>query len=257
MKNHIRLFTTAILCLAAYKSSSASESIDATRATVKEWVATENAISAEAIAWEEKKALLKDLINVTLAETNQLRESIDAIQATTTAADTVRTDLVNKQQSLSESQDLLASFLQTIEPRIIDLKTTLPQPLIDKLELFYQRVPSKPEQSTLSYVERMQTVIGILTRIQQFDQTVTVAKELRELKNGSTVEVRTLYLGLGSAYYTTRTGDDAGTGLPSANGWIWKSRPELSEKIREAITVADNPSQEARFINLPVQLSNQ
>ncbi|MGC6423975.1 MAG: DUF3450 family protein [Lentimonas sp.] len=256
MKYRSKTITTVLLSLLLTPFCCANGTIETARTTVKEWIATENAISAEAIAWEEKKELLNDLIAVIRAEGLKHRESIDEIKATATAADTIRTELLSAQESLSKSESLLLDFLKKMEPRIVALKTSLPQPLIDKLKPLYQRIPAKPETSTLSNAERLQTIIGILTTIQQFDKTVTVTESLRELKDGSTVEVQTLYLGLGAAYYKTRAGDDAGIGTPSAEGWVWMSQTELSHRIAAAMDIAENVSQEARFINLPVQLSN-
>ncbi len=256
MINYKNILTTLLFGLLGIHTALGSNALDTARATVKEWVATENAISAEAIAWDEKQNLLNDLIAVTRAEKNQLLASIEEIESTATAADSIRTELVHTQESLSKSQQLLNKFLKHMEPKLIGLKTSLPQPLIKKLEPFYQRIPEKPEITSLNTAERMQTVVSLLTAIQQFDQNITVTEELRELNDGSTGEVITLYLGLGSAYYKTRSGDDAGVGTPNANGWIWNAQPQLSERIAEAIAIAQNVSQEARFIQLPIQIQN-
>ena len=234
----------------------ATEALDTTRSTVKEWVATEKAISTEAIAWQEKQALLNDLIAVTRVETETLFESIGEIQSNATVADSVRTGLLDAQESHAQGTVTILQFLTEIEPKLITLKRELPAPLVDKLDPFYQRIPIKGEDHRLSPAERMQTVAGILTAVQQFDQTITVSQEIRMLGDDTKGEVQTLYIGLGAGYYRTRSGDDAGTGIPGPTGWIWQTRPELSQTIAEAIAVAENVSQEARFIPLPVQIQN-
>ena len=102
----------------------------------------------------------------------------------------------------------------------------------------------------------MQTVVGLLSTINKFDRAITVHQELRSLGDGSTGEVETVYIGLGAAYYRTRSGDDAGLGQAGANGWTWESQPALSAAIAEVIAIANNQTQEARFIALPVELQN-
>ncbi|HBM86594.1 MAG TPA: hypothetical protein DD423_07450, partial [Opitutae bacterium] len=96
----------------------------------------------------------------------------------------------------------------------------------------------------------------ILNTINKFDRTITLHAEIRTLGDGSQGEVETVYVGLGTAYYRTRSGDDAGYGHPGTNGWQWYSQPELSAAIAEVIATANNTNQEARFIALPVELQN-
>ena len=256
MATHKHIFITAFASLSLLIAATASEALDSTRPVVKEWVATEKAISSEAIQWEEKQTLLTDLIGVTQAEIETLNKSLETIEATQTEADAVRAELVTEQEELNQGRQRIATFLDEVEPKLVALKSALPKPLQDKLTPLYQRIPQDPANTTLGIAQRMQTVIGLISTINKFDRAITVHEELRTLGDGSTGEVETVYIGLGAAYYRTRSGDDAGVGQPSANGWKWESQPELSAAIAEVIAIANNQTQEARFIALPVNLQN-
>lgn len=252
---HIYINSFAILILVL--SASGSIAIESTRTIVKEWVATEKAISSEAIQWEATHTLLNDLTKVTQAEITTLDESLQKIKATATDADAVRAELVTEQQSLNTGRQQIAKFLAEIEPKLINLKSALPEPLCIQLVGLFQRIPNDPENSTLGIAERMQTVVGILNTINKFDRAITVHEEIRTLGDGSQGEVESIYIGLGAAYYRTRSGDDAGYRQADSSGWQWISQPELSPAIADVIAIANNSTQEARFIALPIELQNE
>ncbi len=251
---HIAINSFAILSLTL--PSSGSVALESTRTLVKEWVATEKAISSEAIQWEDNQRLLNDLSKVARSEIATLNESLLRIEATATDADDVRTELVSEQDALIADRAHIANFLAEIEPALITLTPRLPEPLSAKIDRLLRRISTDPASSTLGIAERMQTVVGILNTINKFDRTITLHAEIRTLGDGSQGEVETVYVGLGTAYYRTRSGDDAGYGHPGTNGWQWYSQPELSAAIAEVIATANNTNQEARFIALPVELQN-
>ncbi|MEM1223666.1 MAG: DUF3450 family protein [Verrucomicrobiota bacterium] len=247
---------TFFFCSSILSSVNASEALDSARNLVKEWVATEKAISSEAAQWQEKKDLLNDLLSVTEAEVATLEKSIRTIEESATVADASRTKLVNEQEALAEGRQRISKFLSEIEPQLLELRAALPEPLSKKLANAYQRIPKDPSEGTLGVAERMQSVVSILSIINKFDRTVTVYEEIRALEDGTMSEVETVYLGLGAAYYRTRSGKDAGFGQPGPDGWSWQSEPSLGAKIAEVIAIANNQTQLARFIDLPVKIQN-
>ncbi|MEM7791978.1 MAG: DUF3450 family protein [Verrucomicrobiota bacterium] len=247
---------TSLLSFGLLVSVNGSEALDSARNLVKEWVAIEKAISSEAVEWREKQDLLNNLLSVTETEVETLENSIRAIEESATVADASRRKLVNEQEALTEGRQRISKFLSEIEPRVLQLRQTLPEPLSKKLENAYQRIPKDPTGSTLGVAERMQTVISILSIINKFDRSVTVYQEIRTLDDGTRSEVDTVYLGLGAAYYRTRSGSDAGFGQPGLDGWNWQSQPSLEADIEEIIAIASNQTQLARFIDLPVEVKN-
>jgi hypothetical protein len=256
MKFRIIFAILSACSIAALGSAHASTAIESTRNTVKEWVQLEKAISTEAIQWQEKRVLLQDLITVTEAEIATIEATIADVEATRSNADSVREELVAKQTELRTQHATVETFLAPMEAQLVTLKQRLPAPLLETLSPFYQRIPKDPSDTSLGIAERMQTIVGILSAVQQFDRNITVSDEIRTLADGSEGEVQTVYIGLGAAYYRTSSGSDAGIGSIGPNGWQWKSQPDLDQAIDDVIAIAQNTTQEARFIELPVSLQN-
>ncbi len=256
MKPGFYFYLSIFICTAIFSQSWASEEIESVRAITKEWVAVEQAISSEAVAWLEKQTLLEDLTTTTKVEIDKIQSALAEIEATRSAADILRKELITQQESLRKNQKTILSFLREMEPELKTFEKSLPAPLLEKLASLYQRLPGDPSTTTLGIAERMQTVISILTGIHEFDRTITVSDEIRVLADGTEGEVQSVYLGLGAAYYRTRSGEDAGIGYPNSQGWTWESQPELNEAIAEVIAIVNQSTQEVRFIDLPVALQN-
>ena len=234
----------------------ADERLDRTRSAVSEWVAVEQTISHELLAWKEKEASLKDLISVVAGEIEGLESQLEENRKFSSAADERRAELVKQRDEIEKSAQLIRKFLTKMEARVRVLKAQLPQPVQEKLEPFYQRIPVDASKTSLGIAERMQTIVGILSTVQKFDRLVTVAEEVKPLADGSSGEVKTIYLGLGAAYYLAAGGADAGVGVPGKDGWVWESQPELAKAIQETIAIAEGTSQEARFVPLPINLKD-
>lgn len=234
----------------------ATEPVEAIRNTVREWVSVEKTISAEAASWSEKQMLLQDLLTVAESEIETLESSIAEIESTQTAAYEARRQLLAEQETLNANHKIIRTFLENMEPELKALKQQLPDPLKENLELLYRQLPEDSQRTTLGIAQRMQTAVGILTAIRQFDRTITVSDELRTLGDGNQRAVRSIYIGLGAAYYYVPSGKDAGIGHPGDQGWIWESQPSLWPEIEEVIAIAEQTTSEARFIALPVSIEN-
>ena len=96
-------------------------------------------------------------------------------------------------------------------------------------------------------------IIGILNELNKFNHEITVTSEVRQLPDGSSVEVTAMYVGLGQAYYVNANGTIAGLGRPSANGWVWEPANEAAGKIMDVINILKN-EKVATFIPLPVEV---
>jgi len=169
--------------------------------------------------------------------------------------DEERADLLDRQDALAAKAATVGDFLAEIEAELRALRVRLPEPLAEDLATVYQRVPKEPAETTLSLGERMRTVVTLLGRVRQFDGKLTVAESIRSLpgREGE-ASVRTLYLGLGQAYYLAP--DDAGVGRPGPEGWTWESRPQFENAIREAMLLAEGGAREPKFVDLPVRIEN-
>jgi len=233
-------------------SASADDRLSDARAAVAQWVDVERTISREALAWEEKKTLLNDLLAVARAEIKTLKENIAQADKASGMAEARRTELVQKRDNNSELAQKIAAFLIGIEGRLRGVTSRLPKPLSDKLQPLLQRLPSDSHKTGTGIAVRMQTVMAIIAEVQRFDTLVTLGEELRESAPGKTREVRTIHFGLGASYYVAADDSDAGFGRATKEGFAWHSQPELATAIRDAIVLAEGKSREARFLALPV-----
>ena len=91
------------LILAAPFDSSAGEKLAEARSTIGRWVNVEQSISREAIAWQEKKTLLNDLITVSTAEIASLKKQIAEADKATGEAETRRAELVTARNAITDS----------------------------------------------------------------------------------------------------------------------------------------------------------
>jgi hypothetical protein len=96
-------------------------------------------------------------------------------------------------------------------------------------------------------------VIGVLNAINKFNADITLTNEVRAMPDGSSAEVKALYLGLGQAYYVTPNGQSAGVGRPTAEGWEWVPANELSVEIARAIAIFQNEEKPA-YVPLTVTI---
>lgn len=245
------------LSLLLFQPLVVSASVEETRSVIQEWVAVEKAISQEAVAWREKQQTLETLLLILEREGEEIEKKIESQRKLTTVGDTRREELLNREKSLVTYRKSVETFLVGIEGELRTLRPQLPQPLQEKTEGAFQRIPQNPAQTRLGVAERMQAVVGILAEIQNFNDTITLAQELHELEDGSRGEIKTVYLGLGTAYYLMPNGKDAGYGYPTKEGWIWQSRPELASAIEEILAIYSYSTREARFIPLPVTRISQ
>ncbi|MEO0510297.1 MAG: DUF3450 family protein [Verrucomicrobiota bacterium] len=242
---------TLVFLIPALSLSASPEALDNARTVVKEWVTTEKAISREAADWVQREQLLQDLITVETQRIERLEEELTESEAGVTAADDERADLLAREDLALAKSRRIEAFLAGIESDLHKLQSQLPEPLADDLEAAYQRLPADGEDKELNIGERMRTVVSMMGRIRQFDSALHLSESIRDLPgDGSEASVRTLYIGLGQAYYLAP--NDAGYGVPTESGWQWESQPELGSAILEAIQLLDGELAEPRFINLPV-----
>ncbi len=240
-------------CFASWGADEA-ETLRAARSAVKEWVAVESAISREEAAWAQKEILLQDLIAVAEKRIQQLDTELEQNDDQLTDAESERAAIVQRADALDWQAARIESFVADLERKLQALQATLPPPLLDELATLSQRLPQDPARSARPLGERMQNALVFMDKIRLFDQGVAVHESLQTLPGRNEPALtRTLYIGLGQAYYLTA--GDAGYGRKNADGWEWISQPEISDAVAEAIAAANGSNAEPRLIPLPVQLA--
>jgi len=250
----IHLLTFYFLAASALATASPG-ALETARSTVKEWAATEKAISREAADWSGRELLLRDLIEVANQRIARLEAEKEKGEARLSASDEERAELLDRKAAVAEEAAKIESFLAELEVQLQALRPQLPEPLDEELAPLFQRIPADPAADTLGLGERMRTAVSLISKIRQFDGKLTLDESLKHLPGSEEKAlVRTLYLGLGQAYYLTP--DDAGFGSPGLEGWVWQSEPGLRTAVREVMTLAEGGAMEPKFVDLPVVLGD-
>jgi len=242
-----------ILALSGAAAWVQAQELDLTKEALSKWVETRKLISEEREKWELEREMLGDRIDLVRSERDALSQKIHETQSLITDADKKRGDLVKENDELKNASATLVNRIFTLERGVLNLLPILPQPVQDRIRPLSQRIP-KTEETDLSLSERYQNVIGIINELGKGANEITVVSEVRELPDGSTAEVQTLYIGYACAYYCTNKGDIAGVGFPTADGWHWEPNNAIAPKVADAIAVLKN-EKVAEFIPLPVSVN--
>lgn len=253
MKNQIFLalsmgFTATISALHG------ANTISETRSVLDKWVETRQITSEEKADWKIEKSILGDTVGLLKNEMARVIESIEALEATASAADEDRAELTSQKEQLNKASSAVISSIGGLETQMKAIIQTLPQPLVDKIKPLIRRLPDDPAKTKLSLGERVQNIVGILSQTDKFNTTLTETSESREIAEGKVVEVRTLYWGLAMAYYVDASGEYAGIGYPTANGWEWPQVEGKGPEIKRLIDVYEG-AEEIQFVEVPARIN--
>jgi chromosome segregation ATPase len=252
MKNQILKILT--LGSSAATALSAQAQVDATKNQLQEWVETRQIISQEKADWKVEQSILGDTVALLENELTRLETELEEVEATATAADEERAELTQEKEKLTSASSVVEANIGKLETQMKAVIKTLPEPLVEKIKPLIRRLPEDSTDTSLSLGERVQNIVGILSQADKFNTTLTQTSESREISEGKTVEVRTLYWGLASAYYVDASGEYAGMGYPTAEGWEWPRIDNAGEAIKRLIDVYEG-SEEIQFVEVPARIN--
>ena len=140
-------------CIGCSLLSASPPAVDGVRSTIGEWVAVEQAISREALDWEEDKVLLGDLVAVAETRIAKLEAEVAESEAFASTADAKRLELLDQSDAIEEQAARIETFLAIIEARLRALQPNLPDPLQRALAPDYQRLPEDADATRLGLGE--------------------------------------------------------------------------------------------------------
>jgi hypothetical protein len=225
-----------------------------TRDVLEQWVETKQIISEEQHDWQLEQAILQDTELLLSNELTRLNQALDALAASATAADEDRTELAAEKEALTLASNVVASNLSGMEAQIKEIIATLPAPLVDKIKPLARRLPNDPKSTQVALGERVQNIVGILSQADKFNATITQTAESREISAGKVVEVRTLYWGLAMAYFVDASGEYAGIGYPTKDGWVWPVVAGSGAGIKKLLDVYEGTG-EIQFVTVPARIN--
>jgi gas vesicle protein len=237
----------------SHAQESAAGELESARATLAQWVETQQMISKEKEDWQLAREVLQQRIELLLDEISSLREKIENTRESIASAEDRKAELAEQKRELKAASGTLESTIVSLEQRVRQLLPRLPRPIADKIAPLADRLPEDSADTAKSLSERYQNVVGILNSVNKFNREITLANEVRPLPDGNKAEVQTLYLGLGQAYYVSLNGKRAGVGRPGEDGWNWVAANRLAGEISHVIEILQNERVPA-YVPLPAEI---
>jgi hypothetical protein len=230
----------------------AANTPEAARDTLGKWVETNQLMSKERSDWKIEASILKDTEQLLSNELLRLTQALEDLNDSATAADQERSQLAEQKEARAAAAQRVQARLGSLEQQLTAILPALPAALVDPIKPLIRRLPSDPAATTLSIGERVQTLVGMLSQAEKFNSTLTITSESRQIKGGPLIEVRTLYWGLAQAYFVDQSGDYAGIGVPTQNGWEWTRVDSAGPEIQRLFEVYAG-SAEIQFVAVPAR----
>lgn len=223
------------------------------REMLDKWGDMQKALSKEKSEAKEANLILQQRIELLTRELEELKGKKVKGTLDITEADKKKAELVDKKTAIVSALAELEKEVPAFEAELRALQPVLPDPVKAKLAPLFARVPEAEKPSKAALAERYQNVVGILNEAVKVNQEISVVSEIRTLDDGKSAEVKTLYIGLGQAYFVNATGKKGGTGRPGPDGWVWAQDDSLAADVRLAIGMLQSKSG-ATFLRMPVQI---
>ena len=238
---------------ASAQGSTSEVGVDAARETVGKWIATQRLVYQERKDWQQQKEILSSRIELIRKEIGEIEAKLAQSRRVAGEAAAKQAEAASAKQGLVSESVYLVRVLSEFEAAVRGIHQLLPPPVQEKIQPLFQRIPQDPSVTKVSVAERFQNVLGILNEVNKANGDITLATEVRTLSDGKPSEVKTVYLGLGQAYYLSVKGE-AGVGRPTPEGWVWTPRNELASRILEVVEQLEGKAQ-PKFVPLPVKIS--
>ena len=251
--SHNKTLITALLVLTG-SAAFLFGNPESTRITLQEWVNVRSLISEERENWAAEKDQLLVTIELLEKEKSVLLEEIEHREKESEATRNEERDLAEAlEQERARSREL-TEIISGYENALQRLVQRLPDPLRQNLRPLINRLPESEEQARqLGLSRRLQTVVGLLSQMDRFNNSITVESEIRQGGNGVAREVSVLYFGLASAVFADTDGDLVGLGYPAEEGWSWESANEYRETILRLMAI-HRGNRPAEYVELPFAL---
>ena len=246
---------TALTVSAGSFAQNSSQNIEETPSIIENWVNTSQLISQEASDWRERKVIMTFKINLLIKEIKALEEQIEESRKDVALADAKRLEMEVEEKKLRSASEVVEDAVPRYEQNLLRLAKSFPGPLLEKTSSLLAQMPADAEKTSLTGVERVNIILGILSEVDKFNGAVTVVSELREIDTDKTVEVKTLYLGLAQAFFVDSNQQFAKAGRLDGGQWVWTEQNDYAHDIWRAIAMYENVIKPALFIQLPITIN--
>jgi len=232
----------------------ASGTVDGFRAKLEKWVETQRITAEERSDWDVERETLRATRDLLKEEKEALEAEIAELEAGNTGADEERRDLLLERGGYQRVNLVLAEQVRGMEERVLAVLPRLPEPLRKKLDPLVVQIPADPEHTNIQLGQRLMNVLGVLSQAEKWNGTATFVGETRAVGGDQKMQVRTLYWGLGQAFYVDAQGRTAGVGRPGPNGWEFSDEPSLAGDTELLLDIYEGNVDRIDFVGLPVEI---
>ena len=229
-----------------------SAQVKETHQIIEEWIETKQLISEEKHLWKVEKAALIDLEDALNLEIGDLEKKLKQFKNENIGIAKQRIDLNRRQEKAQNSSADFYKGIQKVEKEIKGFLKLLPKPLKDRISVFYEKIDTAKTDS-LPLKERLDSVIGLLQSVHIFHRSVHLVRQEFIFEDEKSREFLVIYFGLGAAYFVNESGNVAGWGKPTQDGWEWIRDDRLAKEISTGVAMIENRTL-PRFLKLPVPL---
>lgn len=249
-----------VVCAGLPCGASAQDDIGDTRETLKQWVEARMTLGRVEADWLSDRETLKASIGLFEGELKRLDDQLKAIESgegQNKGNQQIKKEIeeqTGENEEMKAALDKVGALLARFEAKFQKLHKRLPPPVIDKITPLFAMMPEDPAATKMTAGKRVQVLIGMLKAIDEFNGSVRVEPEVRQISEGVEIQVRTLYLGLGQAFYSDKNGNYAGTGTATATGWEWTENKALAPLVAKTLAIYDS-AQPAAYVGLPIKVN--
>lgn len=228
--------------------------MDQTRALLQQWATTQRLIASERADWENGRAMIEgriQLLKISVEETEkkiaEAKAKLEDVKKRTAEAET-------EKAQTKEASDALLATAPELEKGVNEIYDRVPGVIQEKVKVLHDRIPKAgADVKNITAAERFQNVLGILNEIGKANNELTSLPEIHDIGGGKKAEVKVVYVGLGQGYFVNSNGDIGGLGLPSDQGWSWKTDASIAPKMREVVEVMKK-AVAPKLVELPAEI---
>jgi hypothetical protein len=209
--------------------------------------------SQSAAEWKIDRQILEDQLKALETEKELLNGNIADLSAKQSGLSTDERDLQLKKLEVTRVSAAIETQLVELEKTLLQALNSLPQPLMERIQPLVSRIPIPGKKNTFTLSQRIQNLVAIVSQANKFSRTLTLSSEVRQLDTGKEIMVTTIYVGLTTAFYVDQMAQNAGTGVPGTDGWVWTPKNDLAGDIHRLVNVYEGKA-DPQFVTLPITL---
>ncbi len=240
---------TLLYCVPSSRAQSEGhDSVGAVDSLMHRWVQLEQQSNAIESNWREQKPVLEQRLVLLDKERAALTKTLEQTKTTRNDVEQKRLELVEQQTSLERDQEQVHRTLEAVVADLEDMSRRLPPPVQNAWK---DGLP-KLRDGSLDDGKRLQTVVDMLTALDDFRRKLSVSQAIVNAEDGRYL-VRQAYLGLARGWYVNADGTRAAHGFATHEGWVWK-KSEDGVTIARLIDIAQ-ARRSADLLSVPVELA--